>query len=202
VIAERDGIRDLPIEIRLPRWVARELERAEAFDSVEQRMDLVISLAESNARRGSGGPFAAAVFDLENRALLAVGVNLVVASGYSIAHAEMVALSLAQRATGGFDLGSGTASRELVSSVEPCAMCLGAICWSGVRQIVCAARGEDAAEIGFDEGPKTADWVGELERRGIAVRRDIMRERAAAVLRLYRDSGGPIYNARAGTRAR
>ena len=80
-------------------------------------------------------------------------------------------------------------------------MCLGAVCWSGVRQIVCGARGEDAGRIGFDEGPKPADWVSELERRGIAVTRDVMRERAAQVLRSYRDCGGPIYNARAGTRS-
>jgi tRNA(Arg) A34 adenosine deaminase TadA len=162
-------------------------------------MELVIQLAESNVRRGSGGPFAAAVFDLEDRALVAVGVNLVVASGFSVAHAEVVALSLAQQRTGGFDLGAGPASRELVTSTEPCAMCLGAICWSGVRQVVCGARGEDARQIGFDEGPKPADWASGLERRGIAVTRDVMRERAAQVLRSYRDGAGPIYNARAGT---
>jgi tRNA(Arg) A34 adenosine deaminase TadA len=191
---------DARIEIRLPDWVAREVERHAGFDSPEQRMDLVVRLAESNARRGSGGPFAAAVFGLEDRALIAVGVNLVLASGFSVAHAEVVALSLAQQATGGFDLGAGPASRELVTSTEPCAMCLGAICWSGVRQIVCGARGEDAVQIGFDEGPKPADWVSELRRRGIAVTRDVMRERAAQVLRSYRDCAGPIYNARAGTR--
>jgi len=88
---------DARIEIRLPDWVAREVERHAGFDSPEQRMDLVIRLAESNARRGSGGPFAAAVFGPEDRAPIAVGVNLVLASGYSVAHAEVVALSLAQR---------------------------------------------------------------------------------------------------------
>lgn len=191
---------DARIEIRLPDWVAREVEQHTVFDSSEQRMDLVIRLAEENARRGSGGPFAAAVFGLEDRALIAVGVNLVVTSGYSVAHAEVVALSLAQQTMGGFDLGAGGATRELVTSTEPCAMCLGAICWSGVRRIVCGARGADAIRVGFDEGPKPADWVSELERRGIAVKQDVMRERAAQVLRSYRDSGGPIYNARGGTR--
>ena len=72
---------DARIEIRLPDWVAREVERHTRFDSPEQRMDLVVRLADSNVRRGSGGPFAAAVFGLEDRALVAVGVNLVVASG-------------------------------------------------------------------------------------------------------------------------
>jgi tRNA(Arg) A34 adenosine deaminase TadA len=188
---------DARIEMRLPAWVAGEVEHHSGFASPEQRMELVIRLAEENSRRGSGGPFAAAVFGLEDQELIAVGVNLVVASGYSVAHAEVLALSLAQQATGGFDLGAGSASRELVTSAEPCAMCLGAICWSGVRQVVCGARGEDAERIGFDEGPKPADWVRELQRRGIAVTRDVMRERAVQVLRGYRDSAGPIYNARA-----
>jgi hypothetical protein len=34
-----------------------------------------------------------------------------------------------------------------------------------------------------------ADWVGELERRGIAVRRDILRDDARAVLRHYGEIG-------------
>jgi len=42
----------------------------------------------------------------------------------------------------------------------------------------------------FDEGPLPADWIGELERRGIAVRRDIRREEARAVLRRYGEIEG------------
>ena len=41
----------------------------------------------------------------------------------------------------------------------------------------------------FDEGPLPADWVGELERRGIAVRRDILRDQARAVLAVYGQNG-------------
>jgi hypothetical protein len=46
---------------------------------------------------------------------------------------------------------------------------------------------------GFDEGPLPADWVGELERRGIAVVRDLQREAACAVLRAYTEQQGPVY---------
>ena len=41
---------------------------------------------------------------------------------------------------------------EMVASTQPCAMCLGATPWSGIRRLVCGARDEDAEEIGFDEG--------------------------------------------------
>ena len=111
----------------------------------------------------------------------------------------MTALALAQKRTGTHDLSAAAgAPFELVSSAEPCAMCLGAIPWSGVRRVICAARGEDACEIGFDEGAKPADWVGELRRRGIEVVRDLLRPEAQAVLRRYAQTGGRIYNARQG----
>ena len=45
----------------------------------------------------------------------------------------------------------------------------------------------------FDEGPLPADWVGELERRGIAVSRDLHREAACEVLRAYGALGGTFY---------
>ncbi len=77
-------------------------------------------------------------------------------------------------------------------------MCLGATPWSGVRHLVCAARDEDAERVGFDEGAKPAEWVPTLERRGITVQRDVLRDEAASVLREYAESGGEIYNARRG----
>ena len=41
--------------------------------------------------------------------------------------------------------------------------------------------------------PLPADWPGELVRRGIAVKRDVMRQTAREVLAFYRDSGGISY---------
>jgi hypothetical protein len=45
----------------------------------------------------------------------------------------------------------------------------------------------------FDEGPLPADWIGELNARGIEVVRDIERDAARAVLRAYGESGGARY---------
>jgi tRNA(Arg) A34 adenosine deaminase TadA len=69
----------------------------------------------------------------------------------------------------------------------------------GVRHLVCGARDEDASAIGFDEGEKPIQWVPALERRGITVVRDVLREEAASVLREYVENGGEIYNARRGS---
>ena len=186
--------RDYSFEFSLPEWLAPILPDPEqAIIDLTQRMDLVLDLVEANIRH-DGGPFAAGVFDAEGR-LVAPGINRVVDDGCSVLHAEMVALMLAQRRLGRHDLSDGGKYRyELVTSTEPCAMCLGALPWSGVRRLVCGARDEDARAVGFDEGDKPGHWFEGLQRRGIDVRRDVARERAVALLQLYVESGGVVYN--------
>jgi tRNA(Arg) A34 adenosine deaminase TadA len=188
------------VTLQLPGWVEEALGGSEeVYPDVEDRMRLAIELSRLNVRHGTGGPFGAAIFDLETNRLLAPGVNLVVGSNCSVAHAEMVAIMVAQRRVESFDLGGpGLPPYELVTSTEPCAMCLGATPWSGVRRLTCGARDEDAVAVGFDEGEKPVYWVEALERRGISVTRDVLREEAAEVLREYAEGGGRIYNARGG----
>jgi tRNA(Arg) A34 adenosine deaminase TadA len=186
------------VTLQLPHWVESELPpEGHIFVTPEDRMNLVLRLASLNIKHQTGGPFGAAVFDLESGTLVAPGVNIVVPAHASIAHAEIVAVSMAQRSLQTHDLGSiGKSGTQLVTSVAPCAMCLGAVPWSGVRSLICGARGEDADAIGFDEGSKPADWVGQLEARGITVQNDLMRDAAANVLNSYKESGGAIYNGR------
>ena len=186
--------------LRLPAWVTDLLDdRGRLYPTAEDRMRLAVDLSRLNLRNGTGGPFGAAIFEAETGRLLAPGVNMVVASNCSVLHAEIVAMMVAQTMVGDFDLGGGDRPPyELVASTEPCAMCLGATPWSGVRSLVCGARADDAEKIGFDEGMKPFRWVSSLEERGIAVARDVLREEAAAVLREYARGGGPIYNGRGG----
>jgi tRNA(Arg) A34 adenosine deaminase TadA len=188
------------IELKLPDWAEAILSGPDyIFDDVKKRMSLVIKLAEQNIEHGTGGPFAAAVFDKNTSKLIAPGVNLVIGSDCSAAHAEIVALSIAQKILNTYDLGAeGLPACELVTSTEPCAMCLGAIPWSGIRSLVCGSRDEDARELGFDEGAKSSDWIQQLRSRGITVQRDVLRDEAKAVLTQYLKSGGTIYNARQG----
>ncbi len=188
------------IVLELPDWLETALLSMEqTFNSRQARMELVLTLARHNIERGTGGPFAAAVFDRDSGLLLAPGVNRVVASRCSVAHAELMALMLAQQRLGNHDLGApGLPPCELVTSTEPCAMCLGALPWSGIVSLVCGARGGDARVIGFDEGDKPPDWPATLERRGITVYRDVCGDQARVLLQDYRDRGGTIYNGRRG----
>lgn len=160
-------------------------------------MGFVVELAAINVENGTGGPFGAAVFEHRTGRLVAIGVNLVESACCSHAHAEMAALANAQQTLGDFDLGAaGLSEHELVTSCEPCAMCYGAIPWSGVRRVVCGARASDAEAIGFDEGAKPKHWVAELNKRGISVVRDLCRQEAVAVLQHYKATGGAIYGTR------
>ncbi len=188
------------VTLRLPGWVGElSSDGDRVYRTVEDRMRFVVELSRLNVRKGTGGPFGAAIFERETGRLLAPGVNLVVGSGCSVFHAEMVAIMVAQRVVGTFDLGGNDLPPyELVASTEPCAMCLGATPWSGVRHLVCGARDEDARAVGFDEGVKMAEWAGSLEDRGISVQRSVLREEAVAVLREYAERGGEIYNSRQG----
>lgn len=185
------------LTIELPVWLAAFAQTYVPSGDIAQRTAFVIAAAQRAVDERSGGPFAAAVFEQESGALVALGVNLVTTQRLSLLHAEMVALALAQRKLGTYDLGAAALPRhELVTSTEPCAMCLGAIPWSGVTRVVTAARDEDARRIGFDEGAKPVRWAASLQQRGIAVVTDVQRAAARAVLEDYAASGGRIYRSR------
>ncbi len=190
---------DFPrFQLELPQWVPDFLQQqAKTFPTPEARMNLVTTLAQLNIEHGTGGPFGAGVFQSDTHQLIAPGINLVLSCQSSLAHAEIVAIILAQAILGTHDLGANDLPpHELVTSCEPCAMCLGSICWSGIRHLICGARGSDAEAIGFDEGPKPPDWTTALEQRGISVTRDIERSHATQVLQNYVEQGGQIYNSR------
>src|SRR5512145_3146208 len=149
-------------------------------------MRVAIGLARENVVRGTGGPFGAVVFDERTALPVAAGVNLVERQANAILHAEVVALMLAHRAIGRFTLGApDLAPHALVTSCDPCAMCLGAALWSGVRRLVCGADRTDAMGIGFDEGPVFASSYRYLAERGVTVVHGVLRDEAARVLAEY-----------------
>lgn len=181
------------IIIAVPKWLtAYEADQTRTFPTIESRINLAVELSQRNINENTGGPFGAAIFDLNTHTLVAAGVNLVTSAVCSIAHAEMVAIARAQHKLNTWNM-AAAGRFELASSCAPCAMCLGALPWSGISSLVCAARDRDARSIGFDEGAKPADWSAELQNRGIAVAQDILRENAVAVLRAYAAAGGTLY---------
>jgi tRNA(Arg) A34 adenosine deaminase TadA len=184
-------------ELRLtyPVWIFTVVDFDRVYGSQEERMALAIALSRANIEHEWGGPFGAAVFATDTGRLVSVGVNSVTRMANSLWHAEIMALAMAHTRLNSYTLGAAELpAHELVTSCEPCAMCLGATLWSGVRSLVCGATREDAESLGFDEGPVTEASYAHLAARGIAVTRAVQRQAARAVFAEYRARGGIVYN--------
>ena len=192
----------MSFEITLPDWAKKaNAELPDCIDSLEERMRVVISFSRQNMENETGGPFAAGIFEKESGKVVLIGVNRVVPLNMSSAHAEIVAISLAQQKLGTFDLGGpGMPEYQLVVNGRPCAMCFGSIPWSGVRSVVVGASGEQIEKLtGFDEGPIHPNWQSELQNRGIEVIEDVLADEACEVFKDFGDSDQPVYNGRSGS---
>jgi tRNA(Arg) A34 adenosine deaminase TadA len=104
----------------------------------------VVRLARDNVAAG-GGPFGALV--VRDGIVIARGTNQVTTDLDPTAHAEVVAIRRACAAIGDFRL----TGCVLVSSCEPCPLCLSAALWARVDRVVYAADRDDAAAAGFDD---------------------------------------------------
>lgn len=179
----------------VPDWAADRLAGAPNLADDEARMRFVIQLADENVNRRTGGPFAAAVVVRSTGRVVAIGVNSVERLHCSVAHAEVIALASAQARAASHSLRApGLPAHELVTSCEPCAMCLGAVGWSGVARLVCAATRADALAIGFDEGLVPEWWQRRLPDVGIEVTCGVLRSEACVVMDRYVEQGGTLYN--------
>lgn len=186
------------VHLTLPAWVHDAVDTTRAYPSDADKVALAILLSKHNVEAQSGGPFGAAVFGPDDR-IISVGVNRVVPQATSLAHAENMAYMLAQQRTQRPRLNRDADDQPvgpitLATSSQPCCQCYGATVWAGVDRLLIGARAEDVEALTeFDEGPLPADWVGELGKRGIEVVRDLERDAACAVLRMYGERGGANY---------
>lgn len=186
------------VHLILPAWVHDAVDTARAYATDADKVALAIDLSRRNVEHASGGPFGAAVFGPDDR-IVAVGVNRVLPHSCSVAHAEMMAYMLAQQRTQRARLNrdaddAPTGPIVLATSSQPCCQCYGATIWAGIDRLLIGARAEDVMALTeFDEGPLPADWIGELEKRGITVTRDVEREAACDALRAYSAGGGSRY---------
>ncbi|MBB4688932.1 nucleoside deaminase [Amycolatopsis jiangsuensis] len=103
-----------------------------------------VRIATRNVADG-GGPFGALV--VRDGEIIATGVNRVTPTLDPTAHAEVVAIRAACQALGTFSL----TGCVLVSSCEPCPMCLASSLWARVDRVLYAADRHDAAKAGFDD---------------------------------------------------
>ncbi|WP_081736164.1 nucleoside deaminase [Amycolatopsis orientalis] len=117
-----------------------------SFSESEQQKWLAeaVQLATANVASG-GGPFGAMI--VRDGSVLATGTNQVTPTLDPTAHAEVVAIRAACQAIGDYKLDGCV----LVTSCEPCPLCLSAALWARVGKVVYAADRHDAAKAGFDD---------------------------------------------------
>jgi tRNA(Arg) A34 adenosine deaminase TadA len=181
------------ISFRYPDWIDQTVDWSRSYQSDEERMRLAIAVSRTNIEHG-GGPFGAAIFEMESGRIVSVGMDRVVSQNNCALHGEMVAFMMAQQRVGSHTLDQpDLPAHELVTSCEPCAMCLGATGLSGVRRVISGAAREDAVSIGFDEGPVFPESYQYLKERGISFERQLLRDEARAVIQVYHDRGGKAY---------
>lgn len=191
----------LEFTLDMPDWAEAELAKLPTHvATVAERMSIVNHFAALNVQYDTGGPFAAGIFEKESGKLIVIGVNRVVPKNCSPAHAEVMTIALAQNKLNTFDLGGpGQPEHQMVVNWRPCAMCYGAVVWSGIRSLAIAGSGPELEDItGFDEGPIHPEWQKELEKRGIEVINGINTDESIGVFRQFAATGRVVYNGRLG----
>ena len=182
------------IHITYPAWAHSYDDPGRHYETDRDKMGLAVALARENVLTTTGGPFGAAVFQRASGKLVSIGMNLVLPLKNSVLHAEVVALMMAEARLETFSLGKESGvEHELFTSCEPCAMCLGAVHWSGVTRLVTGATKTDVEDVKFDEGPVFTDSYRYLEDRGVAVTFGVCRVEARDVLQLYAARSGTVY---------
>ncbi|MER6031323.1 nucleoside deaminase [Streptomyces sp. NPDC001851] len=107
-------------------------------------MHKAITLATASVANG-GGPFGALV--AKDGEVVATGHNQVTSTLDPVAHAEVSAMRAACKKLNTFSLEGCV----LITSCEPCPMCLAAALWARVDRLVYSADRHDAAVAGFDD---------------------------------------------------
>ncbi len=141
-----------------------------------------IALAKAQAAADAGeAPIGAVVRDPVSGEIVATAGNAPIGSHDPTAHAEVLALREAARLRGNYRL----TGLELVVTLEPCAMCAGAISHARIGRLVFGA--EDAKGGAVVSGPRlfeqtTCHWrprvtSGVLAEESAALLRDFFRAR-------------------------
>ena len=112
------------------------------------------ALAEAEAAREDGEVPVGAVLTRDG-IVIARGRNAVIGRADPTAHAEIVAIRAAARAIGNYRLTGVT----MYSTIEPCAMCAGALVHARVDRLVYGAKDAKAGAVETHFGVCTTDFL-------------------------------------------
>ncbi len=142
----------------------------------QAHMARALELARAAAEVGEA-PIGAVIVD-EAGAVIAEGANMPIASNDPTAHAEIVALRKAALALGNYRLKPGL---TLYVTLEPCAMCAGAISHARIARLVYGANDEKGGGVAHGArvfNRPTCHWKPEVSG-------GVLAEESAAMLRAF-----------------
>ena len=154
--------------------------------------ETIKKLCEENkkAQNDGYGPFCAAICDNQGN-ILTIAHNSVLIDNSSLSHAEINAIRQIQQKFNTYDLSKYNLS--ICITAEPCVMCMGAIMWSGIKNVYYGVSSDIVEKItGFDEGYKP-NWQNYFEQKGIQVIGNIESDACIEILNLYVNSNRKIY---------
>lgn len=125
-------------------------------------MQRALALAREAAEAGEV-PVGAVIVDPQTDDIVGEGRNAPIAGHDPTAHAEIIAIRAAARALGNYRL----PGLDLYVTLEPCAMCAGAISFARIRRVYFGAADEKGGAI--THGPRffdqpTCHWRPEVEQ--------------------------------------
>lgn len=99
-------------------------------------------------------------------------------------HAELRAIENAMKHLGGHLCAEGGKGCIIYSSCEPCAMCMGAILYTGIEKLVYAATLDDSKEHVNEILAKAEDVAKVCTNRKIEIIKNLHREKALEILKM------------------
>ncbi len=151
---------------------------------VEKFFNEAFKQARQAIKENSGGPFGAVVVHRER--IIGRGMNTVLRDHDPTAHAEINAIREAAGKIQKHNLGECF----LVSTSEPCPMCLMAAHWADLQKIYYAAPHSLARQYGFRD-EKLAQMIDNSYIRVIAV--DDFYQQAEDLFKLWKEQGSQVY---------
>ena len=145
----------------------------------ESFMRRAIALSCQGVEEG-GGPFGAVV--VRDGRIIGEARNNVVPGRDPTQHAEIVAIRAACAALGTHDLSGAV----IYTSCEPCPMCLAAIWWARLGEVVYANDRAGAAATGFDDAAIYEEVARPLAQRRLPLRR-LLADEARHAFRLWEE---------------
>lgn len=147
----------------------------------KEYMDLAIELSNK-----AYYPYGAVI--VKDNQIIGRSDATVPVSQTEFSHAELRAIEDAMEQLGGHLCAEGGKGVTIYSSCEPCAMCMGAILYTGIDRLVYGATLEDSSNCVNEILVKSNDIVNSCSNRKIEIVPEFQRDEAVKVLKKWKSS--------------